>query len=268
MSNLATSNKKFKYLLVAIEDYSRLGFVVPMKNKTSTSVNAALIEILDLTEPNSITTDQGSEFINSDFKKLLSNRGIDIVYVPVGSHHALGTVDRYVRTLREKINKYMEMYNTTTYIDVLQKIVENYNLAYHSGIKKAPADVKDDDKDVNDIFLKKYMKAKEEEVFFYIGDNVRYILNFKQFEKHTLPKWSVVHKIIYKNTHSYKLDNGKVYKYYELQKVPVVQKLEKPPVELTRQHMAREKTVKRKLTKEGISMENIIDHPRLRTKTK
>ena len=166
MSNLATSNKNYKYLLVAIDVYSRLGFVVPMKNKTSTSVNAALIEILDLTEPNSITTDQGSEFINSDCKKLLTNRGIDITYVPVGSHLALGTIDLYVRTLREKINKYMEMYNTTTYIDILPKIVENENLAYHSGIKKAPAEVKDDDIEVNKIFLKKYMKAKEEEITF------------------------------------------------------------------------------------------------------
>ena len=61
MSYIATANKNYKYLLVAIDVYSRLGFVVPMKNKPCTSVNAALIEILDLTEPNSITTDQGSE---------------------------------------------------------------------------------------------------------------------------------------------------------------------------------------------------------------
>ena len=107
MSNLAASNKNYKYLLVAIDVYSRLAFVVPMKNKTTEAVNNAVVEILDQTEPNSITADQGSEFINSDFKKLLSNRGIDIVYVPVGSHHALGTVDRYVRTLREKIHKYI-----------------------------------------------------------------------------------------------------------------------------------------------------------------
>ena len=77
-----------------------------------------------------------------------------------------------------------------------------------------------------------------------------------------------VHKIINKNVHSYKLDTGKFYKYYELQKVHAVQTLEKPAVQPTRQQMARENTVKRKLTKEGISMENIIDHPRLRTKTK
>ena len=121
MSNLATANKNYKYLLVAIDIYSRLGFVVPMKNKTSTTVNTALIEILDQTEPTMINCDNGSEFSNAAFKKILTNRGIDVNYVDVGAHHALGTIDRYVRTLREKINKYMEMYNTTTYINVLQK---------------------------------------------------------------------------------------------------------------------------------------------------
>ena len=262
MSNLATANKNYKYLLVAIDVYSRLAFVVPMKNKTATTVNTALIEILDHTEPNSITTDQGSEFINAAFKKILTNRGIDVNYVDVGSHHALGTIDRYVRTLREKINKYMEMYNTTTYIDVLQKIVENYNLAYHSGIKKAPVDVKDDDKDVNDIFLKKYMKAKEEEVIFNIGDNVRYILNFKQFEKHTLPKWSVIHKIIDKNVHSYKLDNGKFYKYYELQKVSDIQKLNEPIKGPTREQMSKERSTKRKFKLTGLDLNNIISTKR------
>ena len=247
MSSIATANKNYKYLLVAIDVYSRIAFVIPMKNKTTATVNGAVEEILDQTEPNTITADNGSEFINSDFKKLLTNRGIDINYVDVGNHHALGLVDRLVRTLREKINKYMEMHNTTNYIDVLQTIVKNYNLAYHSGIKKAPIDVKDDDKDIADIFMKKYMKAKEEEIIFNIGDNVRYILNFKLFEKHTLPKWSVIHKITEKNIHSYKLDNGKFYKYYELQKVPEVQKLEKAEVGPTRQQVAREKTVKKSL---------------------
>ena len=43
-----------------------------MKNKTATTVNTALIEILDHTEPTMINCDKGSEFINSDFKKILT----------------------------------------------------------------------------------------------------------------------------------------------------------------------------------------------------
>ena len=160
MSNLATANKNYKYLLVAIDAFSRIAFVIPMKNRTTATVNNAVVEILDQTEPNTINADNGSEFINIEFKKLLASGGIDIDYVDIGK------IDRFVRTLRQKINKYMEMHNTTTYIDVLPKIVNNYNLAYHAGIKKAPADVKDDDKDIADIFMKKYMKAKEEENYF------------------------------------------------------------------------------------------------------
>ena len=39
----------------------------------------------------------------------------------------------------------MIMFNTTKYIDVLPQIISNYNSSYHSGIKKAPNDVVDDD---------------------------------------------------------------------------------------------------------------------------
>ena len=69
LSNLATANKNYKYLLVAIDVYSRLAFVVPMKNKTATAVNTAIIEILDQTEPTIINCDNGSKFINAAFKR-------------------------------------------------------------------------------------------------------------------------------------------------------------------------------------------------------
>ena len=40
-----------------------------MKNKTTATVNNAVVEILDQTELNTITTDNGSDFINIEFKK-------------------------------------------------------------------------------------------------------------------------------------------------------------------------------------------------------
>ena len=85
-----------------------------------------------------------------------------------------------------------------------------------------------------------------------------YDICFKQFEKHTLPKWSIVHTIIDKNVHSYKLDNGKFYKCYELQNVPEVQKLEKPVVQSTRQQRAQEKTVNQKFKQSGLDPADII----------
>ena len=259
MSDIATANRNYKYLLVAVDVFSRLAFVVPMKNKKEETITKSMKEIVDLTEPTIINCDLGSEFISEAFNKLLKNRGTTINYVNVGDHHKLAIVDRFVRTIREKINKYMSMHNTTNYIDVLQKIIYNYNHAYHSGIKKKPIDVKEEDESIIELTNRKYNKAKEEEIKYDINDNVRYIINKVNFLKGTLPKWSkTVHKIVDKTEHSYKLDNGKSYKYYEIQKVSDVQKLQKQQKEPTREQLRQQNTKTRRFNRTGLTTSDII----------
>ena len=263
MGNLSSANKNYKYFLVAIDVFSRFVFVVPLKNKRSENICKAIEEIVEETKSSILNTDLGSEFISNSFRNLMKEQGTEINYVDVGDHKRLGIVDRFIRTLREKLNKYMTMHNTTTYIDVLQKIVYNYNNTYHSGIKKIPAEVENEDKDVIKLTNQKYNKAKLEEVKFNVNDIVRCVINLKAFEKKSLPKWSkAVHKIVEVFPHSYKLDNGKIYKYYELQKIDNVQKLEVPMIGPTREQMIREKTVKRKFKLTGLDLNNIISTKR------
>ena len=163
---------------------------------------------------------------------------------------------------------YMSMHNTTMYIDVLDKLVYNYNNAYHSGIKKIPAEVTKEDEDIIKLTKRKYNKAKLNEVIYNVGDKVRCVVNLKAFEKRSLPTWSkIVHTIVEAYEHSYKLDNGKVYRYYELQKVDNIQKLDKSPSGPTREQMKKERTVKRRFKKEGIDMSVITTAKRQRNKT-
>ncbi len=136
MSNISSANKNYNYLIVAIDVFSRFAFVIPIKNKRATTITEVLEEIIKDTHPKIITTDLGSEFISRSFKELMKKLGTQINYVDVGDHKRLAIVDRFIRTLREKINLYMSMHNTTNYIDVLEKLVYNYNNAYHTGIKK------------------------------------------------------------------------------------------------------------------------------------
>ena len=75
--------------------------------------------------------------------------------------------ERFIRTLKNKIYKYMTAISKNVYIDKLDDIVNEYNNTYHRTIKMKPADVKDNtyidfEKEVND----KYPK-------FNVGDNVR-----------------------------------------------------------------------------------------------
>ena len=50
--------------------------------------------------------------------------------------------ERFIRTLKTKIYKYMTSISKNVYIDKLDDIVNKYNNTYHSTIKMNPVDVK------------------------------------------------------------------------------------------------------------------------------
>ena len=63
--------------------------------------------------------------------------------------------ERFIRTLKTKIYKYMTLVSKIVCIDKLDGIVDEYNNTYHRTIKMKPAVVKDNtyidfNKDVND----------------------------------------------------------------------------------------------------------------------
>ena len=63
--------------------------------------------------------------------------------------------ERFIRTLKTNIYKYMTSISKTVYIDKLDDIVGEYNNAYHRAIKMKPVDVEDNTyidfkKEIND----------------------------------------------------------------------------------------------------------------------
>ena len=50
--------------------------------------------------------------------------------------------ERFIRTLKNKIYKYMTSISKNVYIDKLDDIVNQYNNKYHTTIKIKPVDVK------------------------------------------------------------------------------------------------------------------------------
>ena len=51
--------------------------------------------------------------------------------------------ERFIRTLKSKIYKYMTSISKNVYIDKLDDIVDEYNNTYHTTINMKPIDVKD-----------------------------------------------------------------------------------------------------------------------------
>ena len=268
-SNLAASNNNFKFFFIAVDVFSRFASVVPMKNKTTNSVLAAMKEsfITMQGKPKIINADLGSEFINHEFKKLCDDNNIEIRYVQKGDSHKLGIVNRFCRTIREMINKYLDMHDTTRYIDAFVSIMNNYNESYHSGIHKAPSDVLNNDETINNLTNRKYNKALSEEQKFNIGDKVRFLKNKVAFEKGSTANFSkTVHTIISKTAHTYILDNNITYKYYELQ---LVKDFSKAPTKeksniLSLDQLKRNNKIRKVQRQEDINESDIINDERKR----
>ena len=121
-------------------------------------------------KPSKIWLDKVCKFYNSHFKKWLKDNSIEMY-----STHNEGksiVAKRFIRTLKNKIYKYMTLISKNVYNDKLDDIVHRYNNTYYRKIKMKPIDVKcntyiDFGKEVNDNDPK-----------FKVGDYVR-VSNYK-----------------------------------------------------------------------------------------
>ena len=144
MQLLSRYNKGIRFLLCVIDIFSKYAWVVPLKNKKGIGIVKALQSILKQSnsrKPNKIWVDKGSEFYNAYFKKWLGDNNL----VMYSTHNEGKSVvaERFIRTLKSKIYKYMTSISKNVYINKLDDIVNECNNTYHTSIKMKPIDVKD-----------------------------------------------------------------------------------------------------------------------------
>ena len=143
MQLISKFNKGFRFLLFVIDIFSRYAWVVPLKDKKGASIVNAFQKILKESDrkPKKIWVDKESGFYNSSFKKWLKDN--DIKMYSIHNEEKSVVAERFIRTLKTKIYKYMTLVSKTVYIDKLDDIVGEYNNTCHRKIKIKPADVKD-----------------------------------------------------------------------------------------------------------------------------
>ena len=133
--------------------------------------------ILDL----KIRVDEGSEFYNNSFKKWLKDNNIEMYSIHNEGKYVVA--ERFIRTLKTKIYKYMTTISENVYIDKLDDIVNEYNNTYHRTIKMKPVAVKDN----TYIDFKKEVDDKDRK--FKVGDHVRSSKYKNIFAKGYTPNW-------------------------------------------------------------------------------
>ena len=195
-------NNKYKYLLTIIDVYSKFAWVIPLKTKTGSELIEAFQKIMKIRKPKKLWTDLGKEFVNKQFKSFLAENNIEL-YHTFNEGKAV-VIERFNRTLKERMWKKFTELSTTKYIDILPELVNNYNNTYHSTIKMTPTEGSDAKNKINYNYDIHISKPK-----FKIGDRVRIYKHKKQFEKGYETNWTreifVVTKILFTSLITYRI---------------------------------------------------------------
>ena len=107
MKLISNFNKGFRLLLCVIDIFSKYAWVVPLKDKKGITITNAFQKFLKESnrKTNKIWVDKGSEFHNSSVEKWLKDN--DIKMYSLHNEGNFVVIERFIRTLKTKIYKYM-----------------------------------------------------------------------------------------------------------------------------------------------------------------
>ena len=134
------NNRGYRYVLVIIDNFSKFGWTIPLKNKNAQTIKDSFENILisSKRKPNLIETDRGKELYNNIFQEFLNKNNIKL-YSRISSYGAV-FAERFNRTIRDLLKRPVFEKGDGNWIDVLPTITKQYNNRMHSCTKLSPKD--------------------------------------------------------------------------------------------------------------------------------
>lgn len=156
LENLKQYNKNYSYILVTQDCFSKLLSCIPLKKKTGESVAKAIrLSFKQLKAiPEHYLTDNGSEFIAKESKKVYKDLGVN--HIISSTNNKSFQCEVGIKILKERLFKFQTLNNTRNYIDALDLIVKNLNDKVHSATGYAPSQVNAKNRD--EIFSYMYRR--------------------------------------------------------------------------------------------------------------
>ena len=189
MSSISRYNDDKKFLLCCIDTFSRYAFVKAIPNKGSITVRNAFDQILTESgrQPTHLQSDKGKEYTNALMASHLRRLGINF-YTSENDDIKCAIVERFQRTLKQKIWRMFTRNKSYRYVDVLDDLVHSYNSTWHSTIKMAPAEVNAQNE--KELYPPRYKAAGKKKYKFKVGDVVRLARKKEIFEKGYYIRWT------------------------------------------------------------------------------
>ena len=206
----AENNRGYRYVFVIIDNFSKFGWTVPLKNKNAQTIKHSFENIIinSKRKPNLIQTDRGKEFYNNIFQDFLNKN--DIKLYSRNSSYGGVFAERFNRTTKDLLKRPVFERGDGNWIDVLQTITNQYNNKVHSSTKLTPieASLK---KNEGYVYKKLLDKRRRITPKFQLNDLVRRADLKKTFSKGDTTNWSYklykITEIINDTIPSYKIDN-------------------------------------------------------------
>ena len=138
-------NDGYSYFAVFIDIFSRFLYTYPLKTLSGSEMTKTFKKLIleEGIKPKKLRTDQGSEYKNKEFKRLLEQEKIDHIftYYETKANYA----ERVIKTVKLKIFKYFTNKETNRWIDILSDLTNGYNNSIHRSINMSPQDAQKSD---------------------------------------------------------------------------------------------------------------------------
>lgn len=232
---LRNANKGYIGLINFIEVTTRKAYSYPIKSRNQQSINEAFDRfneqtIQDNNPVYTITCDAEASLIAG------VRRYPEITLHIAKSAHktSTGLIERFNQTIRKLIMKYLVANNTSTYINVLPALIDNYNSSVHSVTLKPPNDITPTDaKEIRDKLRKHNNKVRRMRYNqFEVGDKVWYTSPKQLFEKGST-NYKNMSTITQKQGNTFTLHDipNRKFRHWEIKKV--IEPVEQSPLPAT-----------------------------------
>ena len=187
------SNHGYKYILCVIDMFSRFNYTRPLHSKKAQEVANKLEEIISSMKfiPRFFTSDKGGEFDirNTFIQSVLEQKYHMIVYYTTGPKKN-SMVERFNRTLKERIERYFTEHKTKKWVDILSDFSRNINFSKNRSIGMKPSDVTLENADEirSRLYPNKGKKIKCDKIL--VNDRVRVVLPKQVFDKGYRQAWT------------------------------------------------------------------------------
>ena len=160
MNDYGIKNKKgYRYNLVVVDNFSKYGWTIRLKNKNAQSITDAFSQIIKTSrpKPNLVETDDGREYVNKLFNDFLNN--IKIKRYSRYTNKGAVFAERFSRTIRNLLKKPIFLKRNADWLSELLSVIKQYNNCIHSSKKMTP--------------IQASKQSNEKEVYSNLQDNRR-----------------------------------------------------------------------------------------------